>query len=582
MTQLIECPACSSHNEYAVEQWPTGKRARAMACRDCGLLFAYFPPGRGARNAQDAANDGLEEAIWASGERNTWATKKGAALALLAALDRHFPATRPPAGARVLSIGPGTHAWLNAFRDRGWETFGIGRATDAASGRYQLLADLPTDPRFDLVIAYHVLERMPRPLAALRALTRALRLGGHCFVSVPRLDTLAVHRDTAYCLRPGKHVAAFTELCLRGLLARAGLETMAAFHDLDDAFTSGQPLRLRVLARKVDAAAPESNPAAALERVLQALAALDVAPKRQATISIVPDPTACPACAGANVQLVAEWRLPGNQARAAACGDCGLLFVHPQPSREALDAYYTPEGGWRASRTDRCAEAGLPHNRTEGAAATLLPALDPFFPATRPVAGARVFDFGCGPGAWLNSFQDRGWNTFGLEPSTDAAFLRHKRLLTVPSGPEFDLVIVYHVLEHLTRPLETLRELAGALLPGGYCLVSVPRLDTLAVHRQVDYCLHPRHHVVGFTEACLRGLLARAGLEVVETFHGLESAYSKGLPVRLQLLARKAARPPAIEPADAASALRQVIAAFVALRAPRRSPSLSHPRAVNA
>jgi SAM-dependent methyltransferase len=226
------------------------------------------------------------------------------------------------------------------------------------------------------------------------------------------------------------------------------------------------------------------------------------------------------------------------------------------------------------------AEAGSLQNKTEGAAASILPALDRFFRATAPAAGARVFDFGCGHGAWLNTFQDHGWDTYGLEPSTDVAFSRHKRVLSVPSEPQFDLVIVYHVLEHLPRPLDTLRELSGVLVPSGYCLVSVPRIDTLAVHHQVDYCLHPRHHIVGYTEACMRSLLARAGMEVVQSFHGLDSSKSKGLPVRLQLLARKTSGSLPVEP-GAAAALAPVIAAYTALRAPSTS-SHPHPRAANA
>jgi SAM-dependent methyltransferase len=136
--------------------------------------------------------------------------------------------------------------------------------------------------------------------------------------------------------------------------------------------------------------------------------------------------------------------------------------------------------------------------------------------------------------------------------------------LAIPRQPEFDFVLAYHVLEHLPRPLDTLQELAGAIQPGGYFLASVPRLDTLAVHRQVAYCLHPRNHIVAFTEACLRGLLARAGLEVVVALHDLDERFSKGEPLRLRLLARKSGvTVPAYDPA---SALKPVIEAYVAVK----------------
>ncbi len=271
----------------------------------------------------------------------------------------------------------------------------------------------------------------------------------------------------------------------------------------------------------------------------------------------------CPACSTPQARAVKEWRLSGRQARAFSCPDCGLLFAHPQPPQEELNAYYAPDGGWQTSRAEK-SSTPLRTPTKKGAARALMAALDPHFPASHPADGSRVFDFGCGTGAWLNSFQDHGWETAGLEPSSDAAFARHRRLQAIPQEPEFDLVLAYHVLEHLPRPLDTMKILAGAIRPNGHLFVSVPRLDTIGVHRQLDYCLHPRHHIVGFTEACLRELLARAGFGVLAAFHELDERFSKGQPVRLRLLARKGATPAMAS--DPAEALKRVIETVVGLK----------------
>lgn len=245
-----------------------------------------------------------------------------------------------------------------------------------------------------------------------------------------------------------------------------------------------------------------------------------------------------------------------------ACRGCGLLFTYPRPAPEVLQRYYDPDGEWQSAHAAKRAKA---QTKTKRAAPALMATLDRYFPATRPRPGARVFDFGCGSGVWLNSFQDYGWLTSGLEPSTDVAFARHERLTSVPSDPSFDLVVVWHVLEHLPRPLDTLRMLAGAIAPGGFCLVSVPRVDTLAVHRDLPYLLQPRTHIVAYTEACLRGLMASCGLETVTALHELDEAFSKGLPLRLRLLAQKGGQPGA-HPSPTA-ALTAVFDAVSALRA---------------
>jgi 2-polyprenyl-3-methyl-5-hydroxy-6-metoxy-1,4-benzoquinol methylase len=202
-----------------------------------------------------------------------------------------------------------------------------------------------------------------------------------------------------------------------------------------------------------------------------------------------------------------------------------------------MAAYYAPDGGWAASRTaGYLADA---QTRTKPAAADLFAALDAFFPVSTPVPGARVLDFGCGSGTWLNSFHDHGWQTWGIETSMDVAFQRHQRLSAIPTDPLFELVIAYHVFEHLPRPLETLTQLAGAVKPHGYCFVSVPRLDTAGEHGDYKYCLDPKRHIVAYSEACLRGLFVRAGLEPVAAFHHLDAIFTKGRPIRLRMLAQK-------------------------------------------
>ena len=195
-------------------------------------------------------------------------------------------------------------------------------------------------------------------------------------------------------------------------------------------------------------------------------------------------------------------------------------------------------------------------NRHKGPGGTaVLDILDQHIP---PGGVRRVLDFGCGVGAWLNDLQDRGWDTWGIEPSSSAAFVRHQRLQEIPSDGRFDLVMVYHVLEHLPHPLDTLRRLAAAVRAGGLCFVSVPRLDTVAIHRQFAYCLHPRHHIVAYTEACLRGLLAGAGFEVVEALHELDAQFTAGKPLRMRLLTRRVAEPAAWP--DPAKALKTLLA----------------------
>jgi len=181
-----------------------------------------------------------------------------------------------------------------------------------------------------------------------------------------------------------------------------------------------------------------------------------------------------------------------------------------------------------------------------------------------PPPGAKVLDFGCGDGKFLNRFQDLGWETYGIELSTSAAFSRHGRLMSPPQDGTFDLVFLNHVLEHIDTPLGLLRQLAGALREGGRLFVSVPRIDTLPVHGDLDYCISGRRHVVCFSETCLRGLLGRAGFATIGRLDAqeLDAVFTEGKPLRLRLVAVRTRNPDPLPDAPLAPAV-EALARYV-------------------
>jgi len=184
--------------------------------------------------------------------------------------------------------------------------------------------------------------------------------------------------------------------------------------------------------------------------------------------------------------------------------------------------------------------------KAPGGPDVLLDALAPYAPVREPRPGAKVLDFGCGDGKFLNRLQDLGWETYGIEPSSQVAFLRHRRLEAPPSEASFDFAVLHHVLEHVTTPLDILRQLARALREGGLLFISVPRLDTLPQHGDFAYCINGHAHVVCFSERCLTGLLSRAGFSVAARLdlRELNESLTKGKSTRLRLLARRTAAPP--------------------------------------
>jgi SAM-dependent methyltransferase len=99
--------------------------------------------------------------------------------------------------------------------------------------------------------------------------------------------------------------------------------------------------------------------------------------------------------------------------------------------------------------------------------------------------GRRVADLGCGYQAlFTRSILDEVDHAVLVDVSLAPDLKAHPKVTAIEGGmpaalaaiPErsLDVVLIVSVLEHLTQPLEALREIRRILAPGGTCLVNVP------------------------------------------------------------------------------------------------------------
>jgi SAM-dependent methyltransferase len=103
----------------------------------------------------------------------------------------------------------------------------------------------------------------------------------------------------------------------------------------------------------------------------------------------------------------------------------------------------------------------------------------------------QIVDAGCGDGQFLEFLQRLGYcHVIGIEPEPER--LRHARARKVPVVPSkaaaetrlggplaADIVIVWHVLEHVPQPLDFLRNYGACLKSGGMIIVSVPNQQSI-------------------------------------------------------------------------------------------------------
>ena len=234
----------------------------------------------------------------------------------------------------------------------------------------------------------------------------------------------------------------------------------------------------------------------------------------------------CPLCGSADLRdklRVRDKSVSQETFTIQQCAACGFQFTNPRPTAASIGKYYESA----AYVSHNSAAQGLV-NRVYKAAR--------YFTVRRKVAlitrlngrrTGRLLDYGCGTGHFLAGAKRAGWQVTGLEPNDrarrDAAaragqpVLEATALAGLPPG-SFDIITLWHVLEHVHTLQDTLNQLITALRPGGKLLIAVPNAESLdAQHYRQDWASYdvPRH-LYHFVPATMRQLLGTHGLRVTQ------------------------------------------------------------------
>jgi 2-polyprenyl-3-methyl-5-hydroxy-6-metoxy-1,4-benzoquinol methylase len=142
------------------------------------------------------------------------------------------------------------------------------------------------------------------------------------------------------------------------------------------------------------------------------------------------------------------------------------------------------------------------------------------------VAGKRVGDFGCGSGEFLKLAKPYCDNVLGIELQQNYVDLLNSDGITCTNdlvnveNKSLDIVVSFHVIEHLPNPLDTLSELITKIVSGGQILIEVPHandflLSTVCCDDFKQFTLWSQHMVL-HTRETLRKTLEYVGLQDIQ------------------------------------------------------------------
>jgi 2-polyprenyl-3-methyl-5-hydroxy-6-metoxy-1,4-benzoquinol methylase len=156
-----------------------------------------------------------------------------------------------------------------------------------------------------------------------------------------------------------------------------------------------------------------------------------------------------------------------------------MLITHPQPSLENLGKYYESEDYISHTDNKRSLFEKLYHFIKSIALKNKLNLIN----SLQPNKG-RILDIGAGTGDFLSVAKNDGWQTIGLEPSDRAkAIAKNKGVSFVEETRElehgsFDVISMWHVLEHVPDLDKQIKELKRLLKPTGTLIIAVPNFKS--------------------------------------------------------------------------------------------------------
>ena len=136
-----------------------------------------------------------------------------------------------------------------------------------------------------------------------------------------------------------------------------------------------------------------------------------------------------------------------------------------------------------------------------------------------------VLDFGAGTGDFLKICKNNNWQVLGIEPSAEARENAVKKgvhlkenLLDI-TNQKFDVITLWHVLEHVENLKSTIKVLKSLLQPEGRIVVAVPNYKSYDAEFYKEYWAAydvPRH-LWHFSQKAIRKLFLEAEMVVEET-----------------------------------------------------------------
>lgn len=200
-----------------------------------------------------------------------------------------------------------------------------------------------------------------------------------------------------------------------------------------------------------------------------------------------------------------------------------MLETIPQPSANTLSEYYKSEDYISHTDSKRNWFEKAYHFVRGMALKRKLKLINSF-----PALGKTILDVGCGTGDFLQTAKNNSWNVYGIEPNEKARAIANSKIknqvfdtntLQEFESETFDVITLWHVLEHLPNLETEIQNLNRLLKPEGRLVIAVPNFKSYdAKHYNAFWAAYdvPRH-LWHFSQTSISKLFSKHNLEIEKT-----------------------------------------------------------------
>ena len=234
----------------------------------------------------------------------------------------------------------------------------------------------------------------------------------------------------------------------------------------------------------------------------------------------------CPWCNSENNhQFLAlkDYFLTQEEFKILECNECKLLFTSPCPTPDKIGNYYKSEDYLSHNEEKKGLFAKI-YNKVKKIN------IKNKFNITvngQQSTDNNLLDIGCGVGDFLLYAKEKGCNVTGIEPSEDARKIAEKKLDCKILSPEelqnipnnsFDIITMWHVLEHVADLKTEIHHLQRILKKDGRLVLALPNYKSYDAEYYKDKWAAydvPRH-LSHFSQTSIKNIFKETTLQLVD------------------------------------------------------------------